>query len=226
MAFHVKGVLFDLDGTLVNTVAGLTQLVNQMRKDFDKPPISEEKVGKYIGKGMLVLVRRALTNSMDAELDPQIFEMAVKSFASHVEKGEYDKGTLYPGVIEMLRELRRRGLKIALVTNKPYNMTVEVLEQSELTGMFDTVIGGDTTENPKPAADPLLLACERLGIKTDEAIMVGDSGNDSLAAKNAGIPSILLRSGWSEGVPIDSFAKRDGALYVLREIRELPDHLC
>lgn len=75
---NLKAVLFDLDGTLVNTLPGLTELVNQMRSDFDKPPLSEEKVGKYIGKGMFVLVRRAMTDSMDEPFPEEMFNLAVK----------------------------------------------------------------------------------------------------------------------------------------------------
>ena len=78
---NLKAVLFDLDGTLVNTLPGLTELVNQMRSDFDKPPLSEEKVGKYIGKGMFVLVRRAMTDSMDEPFPEEMFMVTERAIS-------------------------------------------------------------------------------------------------------------------------------------------------
>ena len=108
---NLKAVLFDLDGTLVNTLPGLTELVNQMRSDFDKPPLSEEKVGKYIGKGMFVLVRRAMTDSMDEPFPEEMFNLAVKSMARHVEAGRYSKGVLYPDTIETIKYVKKSGAK-------------------------------------------------------------------------------------------------------------------
>ena len=186
---NLKAVLFDLDGTLVNTLPGLTELVNQMRSDFDKPPLSEEKVGKYIGKGMFVLVRRAMTDSMDEPFPEEMFNLAVKSMARHVEAGRYSKGVLYPDTIETIKYVKNLGLKTAIVTNKPYQMT--------------------------------LYACEKLGVAPEEVLMVGDSGNDSSAAKQAGAQSILVRTGWSEGVPLDEIAKRDEAAAMIDHLSDL-----
>lgn len=217
----VRTVLFDLDGTLIDTVKGLTQLVNLMRKDFGKPPLSEEIVGRYIGKGMLVLVRRAMTESMDAPLDDQIYQLAVKSLFLHTEKGEYHKGTIYPGTKEVIESLKKKGLKIAVVTNKPYNMTLEVLEQAGIKDLFDVIIGGDSASSPKPSGAPVLLACEKLGVEPGQAIMVGDSGNDSQSAKAAGVACLLVSTGWSEGIPLSEIAKRDGAEAIISTLSEV-----
>ena len=86
---NLKAVLFDLDGTLVNTLPGLTELVNQMRSDFDKPPLSDEKVGKHIGKVMFVLVRRSMTDSMAEPFPEKSFNSHAKSMARHVVAGLY-----------------------------------------------------------------------------------------------------------------------------------------
>ena len=139
---NLKAVLFDLDGTLVNTLPGLTELVNQMRSDFDKPPLSEEKVGKYIGKGMFVLVRRAMTDSMDEPFPEEMFNLAVKSMARHVEAGRYSKGVLYPDTIETIKYVKNLGLKTAIVTNKPYQMTLDTLAGKGLLELVDLVVGG------------------------------------------------------------------------------------
>lgn len=220
-SLSIEAVLFDLDGTLVNTLTGLTQLVNLMRRDFGKSAISEEKVGRYIGKGMLVLVRRAMTDSMDAPLDENTFQLAIKSFTLHAQKGQYDKGTLYPDVIPTLEILRQKGVRIAIVTNKPYDMTLEVLREAGIESLFDTVIGGDSALRPKPAADPILLACSSIGVCAKNALMVGDSGNDSAAAKNAGVPCVLVRTGWSEGIPLDAIAEKDRVWKVIATLSDL-----
>lgn len=218
---NLKAVLFDLDGTLVNTLPGLTELVNQMRSDFDKPPLSEEKVGKYIGKGMFVLVRRAMTDSMDEPFPEEMFNLAVKSMARHVEAGRYSKGVLYPDTIETIKYVKNLGLKTAIVTNKPYQMTLDTLAGKGLLELVDLVVGGDSAARPKPYPDPFIYACEKLGVAPEEVLMVGDSGNDSSAAKQAGVPSILVRTGWSEGVPLDEIAKRDEAAAMIDHLSDL-----
>ncbi len=217
----VKGVLFDLDGTLVNTLPGLTQLVNYVRRDFDKPPLSEAKVSTYIGKGMPNLIHRSLTEDLNGRLPENVYRMAIHSLSTHVEKGNYDKGTLYPGVLEALDELRARGFKIALVTNKPYQMTLDTTIEKGLPQRVDAVIGGDTAEKPKPNPDPVLLACEKLGVLPSEAVMVGDSGNDSESALRAGVKCILVTTGWSEGISLEEIAKRDKVVVILNGIREV-----
>ena len=222
---NLKAVLFDLDGTLVNTLPGLTELVNQMRSDFDKPPLSEEKVGKYIGKGMFVLVRRAMTDSMDEPFPEEMFNLAVKSMARHVEAGRYSKGVLYPDTIETIKFVKNLGLKTAIVTNKPYQMTLDTLAGKGLLELVDLVVGGDSAARPKPYPDPLIYACEKLRVAPEEVLMVGDSGNDSSAAKQAGVPSILVRTGWSEGVPLDEIAKRDETAAMIDHLSDLKAYL-
>lgn len=217
----VKAVLFDLDGTLVNTLPGLTELVNQMRRDFDKPPLSEEKVGKYIGKGMRVLVRRAMTDSMDAELNDQAYQLALKSMAQHIQANQYSKGVPYSDALETIAYFRKKGVKTAIVTNKPYEMTLDTLKGTGLIESVDLIVGGDTAEHPKPFPDPLWYALDRFSLSAQDALMVGDSGNDSEAAKRAGVPSILVRTGWSEGVPLEYFAKRDGSIALIDRLSDL-----
>lgn len=218
---EIRAVLFDLDGTLVNTLPGLTELVNQMRQDFDKPALSEELVGKYIGKGMRVLVRRAMTDSMDAELDDHVYELALKSMARHIEANHYSKGVLYPDALKTIDYFRKNGVKTAIVTNKPYEMTLDTLKGTGLIESVDLIVGGDTAAHPKPYPDPLEYALTYFNVRANEALMVGDSGNDSESAKRAGVPSVLVRTGWSEGVPLDFFAERDGSVAVIDHLSGL-----
>lgn len=217
---EIKAVLFDLDGTLVYTLPGLTQLVNAMRRDFDKPALPEERVGLYIGKGMINLIHRSMTDSMNGRLDDHIFSLAVSSLQKHVEKGDYDKGTLFPGTKEALELLQKAGLKLAIVTNKPYDMSMETLKNCGIENLFDVVVGGDSAPRPKPAKDPVEMAINLLKVAKNEAVMIGDSGNDSGAAKAADVLPILVRTGWSEGVPLETIAQRDDAI-ILDDIPEV-----
>lgn len=221
----VKAVLFDFDGTLVNTLPGLTQLVNAMRRDFDKPALSEEKVSRYIGKGMVNLIHRSMTDSMNGRLSDNIFSLAALSLQKHVEKGDYDKGSLFKGAKEALLELKKERFKLAIVTNKPYGMTIETLKNCGIEDLFDVVVGGDSAAKPKPSKEPIEMALRLLDVAKNEAIMIGDSGNDSGAAKAAGISSILVRTGWSEGVPLEEIAQRDEVLSILADIPEVKSEL-
>lgn len=224
----VKAVLFDLDGTLVDTLDGLTELVNQMRGDFDKPPLKKEVVGTFIGKGMSVLIRRSLVNSTDYQTHPlsdAIFDLAVTSMKRHIDAGKYNKGTAYPDARSSVLRIKEAGYKVALVTNKPYAMTLVSLKEAGLEGLFEVIIGGDTAAHPKPYPDPLLLACQKLGVEPTNAIMVGDSGNDTGSALAASMPSILLTTGWNEGISLEEIVKRDKVGAIFSRMSQVADFL-
>jgi phosphoglycolate phosphatase len=220
-----RAVLFDLDGTLMDTLAGLTQLVNLVREDFEKPPISEEEVSRYIGKGVKILIERSMTRSMDGKLDPATFRVAEISMDKHVRAGTYDRGRLFPGVKEAVLRLKEEGYTVGIVTNKAYGMTLEELRCNGVSDLFDVVVGGDTAAHPKPYPDPLLLAAERIGLEPKDCVFVGDSGNDSEAAYRAGMPCILVRTGWSEGISLEEIQKKDKVSAILGSVKEVPDFL-
>ncbi|MCB1685111.1 MAG: HAD-IA family hydrolase, partial [Pseudomonadales bacterium] len=111
------------------------------------------------------------------------------------------RGAPYPGVVEALRAMRSRGARLAVITNKLAGLSVPLLTELGLDGFFQTIIGGDTAARPKPAADPALLACERLDLQPAQALFVGDSATDVNCARAAGCPVVVVRDGYSHGTP-------------------------
>jgi phosphoglycolate phosphatase len=224
MAVAARGVLIDLDGTLLDTVPDLAAAVNAMRADIGRAPLPVAQVASYVGKGADVLVHRALTESLDGRADAAAFETARTSFYDHYRHENGRLATVLPGVRDALALLREHGLALACVTNKPREFTVELLQRVGLTG-FDAVVSGDDTIEKKPHPASLLHACALLGVRPQEAAMIGDSENDVLAARAAGCPVIVVETGYNEGRPASELhadAIVAGLLDAARLIEPLP----
>ncbi len=198
-----SGILFDLDGTLLDTVPDLADAANAMRQDMGLDPIPDEIIGKYIGKGTETMVMRVLGH--DAEQpNVEMVMRGIERFTDHYHITNGQKSTLYPNVLEGLHEFRRQGAKLAIVTNKNSAFTHSLLQKTGLDKFFDEVVCGDTCERKKP--DPLQLfhACDLLQIKPSEALFIGDSVNDASAAQAAGMPMLVLPYGYNEGEPVQN----------------------
>ena len=208
--FHyVKVVLFDLDGTLLDSIPDLSEACNRMMLELGRTPYDIEVVRTFVGKGMVNLVRRCLAGSGSAtEVE---VDAAVNIFRRHyaVVNGQWT--TLYAGVVPALEALRERGVAMACVTNKPAAFTEPLLERMGIAGFFGATVSGDTLAEKKPHPAPLLHACRLLGFEVADALMIGDSANDAEAARAAGMPVLLVTYGYSEGVPVDSI-ECDGLL--------------
>jgi phosphoglycolate phosphatase len=200
--FEVEAVVFDLDGTLVDSVPDLALAVDAMMVDLGLQPCGERQVRSWVGNGAPRLIKRALTGDMEAEPDDELLQRAVALFEQHYWAQLCVASRLYPGVLDGLERLRQKGLLLACVTNKPTQFTLPLLEQLGLSGFFHTALGGDATERKKPAPDALLLAAERLGVVPSRMLMVGDSINDVGAARNAGCPVVCVPYGYNHGVDI------------------------
>lgn len=207
--YAVRAVLFDLDGTLLDTIADLAEGANRMLAELGRPPRPLAEIHSFVGKGMANLVRRCLTES--ARADEAEIDAAIGVFRRHYSAVNGLHTRLYPGVRDTLEALRARDLKLAVVTNKPEAFTVPLLERMGLAAHFAAVVSGDTLPTRKP--DPAMLhhACAQLGVGAAQALMVGDSANDALAARAAGMPVLLVDYGYSEGMPVDTI-ECDGLL--------------
>ena len=195
----VRAVLLDLDGTLLDTAPEIAAAAADMLSELGLDPVDPLRVREFIGKGIPHLVRRTLEASLGRAPDERRVGSAMEGFFFHYAKRNGCMAKPYPGVLEGITELRAKGFALACVTNKTAQFTIPLLEATGLAGFFPVVVSGDTMPKKKPAPDPLLEACRRLGVPAPEALMVGDSRNDALAARAAGCPVLLVPYGYTEG---------------------------
>ncbi|HET8597835.1 MAG TPA: phosphoglycolate phosphatase [Castellaniella sp.] len=199
---HFSGILFDLDGTLVHTIPDLADAANAMRQDMDLPPLPQDLIATFVGKGTEQLVIRALHEGRPASVEQVMRGLA--RFQDHYRAFNGRHSRVYPGVVAGLQAFRSQGARLAVVTNKGTEFTAPLLRRMGLDGYFDAVVCGDTCERKKPDPLPLFHACDLLGIQPGQALFVGDSINDALAAQAAGIPVLALPYGYNEGRPVQS----------------------
>ncbi|MDR0563690.1 MAG: phosphoglycolate phosphatase [Azoarcus sp.] len=201
MRIQAKAILFDLDGTLLDTIADLAEAANLMLAEMGRPALSQARVHCFVGRGIEDLVRRCLAES--ANPSEEEVRTAREAFRRHYAHVNGQTTRPYPGIPELLAELAARQIKMAVVTNKSAVFTHPLLQQFNIAHYFSAVVCGDTLPTKKP--DPAMLwhACGLLETKPAEALMVGDSINDSLAARAAGIPVLLVDYGYSEGMPVE-----------------------
>jgi len=199
---RVRSVTFDLDGTLLDTLADLTEACQAMLTELGRPLRQREEIIGYVGNGMAVLVERCLMR----EQAPAEIELvaAMASFRRHYTEVNGRNTQFYPGVQEGLRLFRNAGFKMAVVTNKPAEFTGMLLERVGLSGIFDAVVCGDTTAYKKPHPEPILHACRLMGSHPGENLHIGDSINDIQSARAAGSVVFYVPYGYHEGDPVDS----------------------
>ena len=193
-----KLVIFDLDGTLVDTAADLAYSMNLVMRELNLPKQGVQKVRRHIGNGARRLVEGIVSTELGNKPDKDTLERALTAFNKHYQNNLVRESCLYPHIHECLERLRSSGIKLACVTNKPKTFTLPVLRHFQIERYFDLVISGDSLQKKKPDAFPLKYVCNRLGVESSECIMVGDSRNDMLAARNAGIHSVCVSYGYTE----------------------------
>jgi phosphoglycolate phosphatase len=200
-ALPPSAVLFDLDGTLLDTAADIALALNRTIHELGWPPLAESAVRVMIGRGAPILIQRAAEAS-GRSLDEGAHAHAIERFFHHYgalqELDEYSAQP-YPGAADALHTLHQAGLRTAVVTNKQQRFALGLLARLGLSGDVDLVVGGDTCERRKPDPQPLLFACEQLQVPASRGLMVGDSINDVLAARAAGMPIVCVPYGYNEG---------------------------
>ncbi|GHA89934.1 phosphoglycolate phosphatase [Modicisalibacter luteus] len=198
----IRLVTFDLDGTLIDSVPDLAMAVDVMLTERGYPAAGEEKVAGWVGNGSRVLVERSLRDASGHEPDDQTLAQAHDAFLYHYGRAPSERTRVFPGVREALAALHDRGLKLAVITNKPYAFITPILEALGLDGYFDYAIGGDSLPQKKPDPAPLLHVAERFSIPPQACLMVGDSRHDIEAGRRAGFRTLAVPYGYNHGEPV------------------------
>jgi phosphoglycolate phosphatase len=205
--------LFDLDGTLVDSLEDLTDAVNATRAGFGKAPLSSIVVRGLVGKGVRNLVQRAV--ELESPLD---VERALTLFVTFNTAHIADKSHLYPGALEALEALAKGGIRMAIISNKQEALSRLILETLGISRFFATICGGDTYPEMKPSPLPLIRVMGRFGAAPGETVMIGDSINDIQAGREAGITTIGCAWGYGE---LDELRQADHSAASCGELVEI-----
>ena len=201
---HKEVILFDLDGTLIDSVPDLASAVNHMLKALQRETFSEDTIRYWVGNGAQMLVKRALSGQteIDEALDQNLFEKALEIFLTFYGQNLSDHTDTYPNVATTLSALKEKGYRLVIVTNKPFDFVGPILKGLKLDELFDFIVGGDSLDKKKPDPLPLLHACEHMNASVEQCVMVGDSKNDLLAANTCGMQSVGVTYGYNYGEDI------------------------
>lgn len=199
---RLRAVLFDMDGTLVDTLPDIAAAVNAALRDLQLRELDDARVADLIGNGPRVLSRRAL--EAQQTLSPQrreaLIEPLLEGYARHYATQAGTRGRLFPGALDMLRELSAQGRKLGVVTNALQHLAETVLARFGLAPLLDIVVGGHTSGAlVKPHPQPLWSACSAFDVAPHDTLMVGDSINDVAAARAAGTAIVCVPHGYHQG---------------------------
>ena len=195
-------ILFDLDGTLVDTAPDLMGAHNYVMKKFGYSSKSVEDIRNLVGKGASVLIGRSIWGSAKKEFskvtDDKIKKEMVKEFISYYGKNIVNQSKLIGGVKEFLDWAKSNNISMGVCTNKQEHLAVDLLKKIKIYDYFEYVAGGNTFDYCKPDPRHLTNIIEIMGGEIKKSLMFGDSENDADAAKSAGIPMILLEDGYTD----------------------------
>ncbi|WP_341912762.1 phosphoglycolate phosphatase [Ferrovibrio terrae] len=217
-----KAILFDLDGTLVDTAPDLAAATDYALDRAGRPAIGLDAVRSMVGDGARALLEKGFRASGGMP-EPDLFETAFNDFLIYYGRHLASTSRPFPGVVSCLAALAERDYALAVCTNKPEGLSRSLLDQLGLSDFFGAVVGGDSLAMRKPDPGHLHGTLERLGPAFDWAAMVGDSANDVNAAKAAGLPCVVVSFGYTQIAPhqlggdrlIDHFADLPAAITAL-----------
>ena len=198
-------LIFDFDGTLIDSVPDLADATNAMLTTLDKETYPIETIRNWIGNGSRLLVERALVGKVEVlenELTVEEADHAEQIFFEAYKELSGSKTVAYPDVDSGLKQLKAAGYTLALVTNKPIRFVPKILQSFGWQDLFSEVLGGDSLLTKKPDPAPLLHVCEALNVAPEQAVMIGDSRNDILAGQNANMDTLGLSYGYNYGQDI------------------------
>ncbi|MGD8325392.1 MAG: phosphoglycolate phosphatase [Sphingomonadales bacterium] len=209
-------LIFDLDGTLVDTAPDLTHALNHVLASISRPHVALEDVRHMVGHGAMAMIKlgtaatgQEITNEAERQI---LLQRYLDYYSAHIFEGSQ----AFPNMIETLDYFRASGHNLAICTNKPTALSVQLIEAMGLTDYFKVNLGADSVVQRKPHAEHLLETIKQAGGTQDNAIMIGDSETDFKTARNAGIPIVMVDFGYSDN-PVESL----GADAVISDFSEL-----
>ncbi|MBS4048720.1 MAG: phosphoglycolate phosphatase [Alphaproteobacteria bacterium] len=214
-----KAILFDLDGTLVDTAPDLAAATDHALVQAGRPAIGLESVRSMVGDGARALIEKGFRASGGMPA-PDVFEAAFNDFMVYYGRHIAQTSRPFPGVATCLAALAEQGYALAVCTNKPEALSRSLLDQLGLSGFFGAVVGGDSLLVRKPDPGHIRGTLDKLGTAFSWAAMVGDSANDVNAAKAAGLPCVVVSFGYTQIAPKDLGGDR-----LIDHFSELPDAL-
>jgi len=215
----ISAILIDLDGTLLHTAPELVASANRMLQDLERPAVSKDLLTSYIGNGVSWLVKRALTGDMHAEPDTNLYDQALPIFEQHYNDLLLQSKP-FEGVIDGLDAMQAAGFHLGCITNKVKRYTEPLLEGLGLAHYFEIVLSGDSLPEKKPHPLPLLHAAKFFGVPVEQVLLIGDSLNDTVAARAAGCPIVCVPYGYNHGEPVDKL-DLDAVINTLPDVMKL-----
>jgi len=202
-----KLLIFDLDGTLINSAPDLAVAVNYMLEQLEKEIYTEETIHEWVGNGALMLVQRALSGerTINDTLDEAYVQNALKIFLDFYAQNLCNATTPYPNVVSTLRTLKERSYTLSIVTNKPFDFVQPIIDGLEMGDLFEVILGGDSLATKKPDPAPLLHVSKTLDTSISSCVMVGDSRNDIQAANGCDMDSVGVTYGYNYGEDISIY---------------------
>jgi len=225
----IEAVLFDLDGTLIDSVPDLAAAIDLMLQGVGKLPVGEVKVNRWVGNGASALVKRALADHDQGdelarfanELEDVEYATAYPIFELEYAQRLTQATGLYEGVLSVLADLNAAEIKLGLITNKPRQFTLPLLRSLNIEHYFNDVICGDDLEHKKPHPLPVLTALQNIDTSAEQTIMVGDSISDVKSAAAAGVKTVAVTYGYNHGISITDASNELQADVFIDKIQQL-----
>ena len=223
-SFHgIRAAIIDLDGTMVDTAPDFQVAINRMRDELHLAPLALDTIVDFVGKGSENLMRRVLGVDFEKSEVESRFDHALERYQHHYLQINGDHSELYAGVHEGLVAMKKGGVRLACVTNKPIAFARPLLEKKGLIDLFEVIYGGDSLAHKKPHPLPMLTVCNDFDLQPAQVVAIGDSSNDSEAARAAGCRVLTVPYGYNHGQPVQTI-DTDGIVESLLDAASLIVH--
>ena len=220
----IRAAIIDLDGTMVDTAPDFQVAINRMRDELHLAPLALDTIVDFVGKGSENLMRRVLGVDFKKKSEVESrFDHALERYQHHYLQINGDHSELYAGVHEGLVAMKKGGVRLACVTNKPIAFARPLLEKKGLIDLFEVIYGGDSLAHKKPHPLPMLTVCNDFDLQPAQVVAIGDSSNDSEAARAAGCRVLTVPYGYNHGQPVQTI-DTDGIVESLLDAASLIVH--